>query len=112
MDETIIHAELDFDCGRLQLGAAQAALSPACAVPGAEDVRSRWVSMSRTGDRVIETATARGAVLREAVVGFVSGDRYGSIRDPFGIRRSPIARIEDLSDEESARRIDEWAYQR
>jgi len=38
----------------------------------------------------------------------VSGDRFGSILDPFGIRWSIITRIEDLPEEESSRRVAEW----
>ena len=40
---------------------------------------------------------------------FVSGDRYGSFLDPFGVRWSIMTRIEDLSEEESSRRVKEWA---
>lgn len=47
-------------------------------------------------------------MLREPVTTFVSGDRYGSIRDPFGVRWSVMTRVEDLSDEESTRRVNEW----
>lgn len=60
-------------------------------------------------DRVVEAAVAHGAVLREPVAGFVSGDRFGSIRDPFGIRWWVMTRVEDLSDEESTRRVEHWA---
>ena len=40
---------------------------------------------------------------------FVSGDRFASIRDPFGVRWSIMTRVEDLSPQESARRVAEWA---
>ncbi|MDJ1369994.1 VOC family protein [Gulosibacter molinativorax] len=105
----IIHAELDFGCGRLQLGAAQQAYHLLALDPGAEDVQFSFGIYVADVDRVVEAAIARGAVLREAVVEFVSGDRFGSIRDPFGIRWSVMTRVEDLSDEESARRVDDWA---
>jgi PhnB protein len=35
----------------------------------------------------------------------VSGDRYASVLDPFGVRWSIMTRIEDLSFEESHRRV-------
>ena len=54
-------------------------------------------------------AVAAGAVVREPSVDFVSGDRFASIRDPFGVRWSVMTRVEDLSEEESARRVAEWA---
>jgi PhnB protein len=40
---------------------------------------------------------------------WVSGDRYASIRDPFGVRWTVMTRVEDLSAEESERRVAEWA---
>lgn len=109
MEGLIIHAELDFDCGRLQLGAAQEAYHLLALDPGAEDSQFSLGIYVPDVDRVVEAAVARGALLREPVVGFVSGDRCGSIRDPFGIRWSVMTRVEDLSNEESARRIEAWA---
>lgn len=109
MEGVIIHAELDFGCGRLQLGPAMKDYHLLALNPEAEDAQFSLGIYVADVDRVVETAVARGAVLREAVTGFVSGDRYGSIRDPFGIRWSVMTRVEDLSDEESARRVDAWA---
>ncbi len=60
-------------------------------------------------DQVFENAVARGAKVREPVTNFVSGDRFGSILDPCGVRWSIMTRIEDLSEEESSRRVAEWA---
>ena len=48
-------------------------------------------------------AEAAGAVIRESLSTFVTGDRHASIRDPFGVRWSVMTRVEDLSEEESAR---------
>lgn len=74
----------------------------------------RAVSMSLTlyvadVDAVVARALERGATLREPLATFVSGDRYGSILDPFGVRWAVMTRVEDLSPEESARRVAEWA---
>ena len=60
-------------------------------------------------DQVFENMVKRGGRIREAVTSFVSGDRFGSILDPFGVRWSIMTRIEDLSEEESSRRVAEWA---
>ena len=62
-------------------------------------------------DEVVARAEAAGATVREPSTTFVSGDRFASIRDPFGIRWSIMTRVEDLSEEESARRVAEWAKQ-
>lgn len=60
-------------------------------------------------DDVAERALARGAKLREPLSDFVSGDRYASILDPFGVRWAVMTRVEDLSPEESAERVQKWA---
>ena len=60
-------------------------------------------------DAVLERAVAAGATVREAAQNFVSGDRFASIIDPFGIRWSLMTRVEDLSEEESNARVAEWA---
>lgn len=44
-------------------------------------------------DQVIENAAARGAKVREPVANFVSGDRFGSILDPCGVRWSIMTKI-------------------
>ena len=40
---------------------------------------------------------------------FVTGDRFGSILDPFGQRWTVMTRVEDVSPEERDRRMAEWA---
>jgi hypothetical protein len=59
-------------------------------------------------DEVTATARAQGATIREPATTFVSGDRFASIFDPFGVRWSIMTRVEDLSPEESARRVAAW----
>lgn len=62
-------------------------------------------------DGVTEEARRAGAEIREEPTTFVSGDRFSSLVDPFGIRWSIMTRVEDLSPDESAARIAEWAAQ-
>lgn len=109
MGGVLVHAELEFTHGRLQLGTATPAHGLRAPDPGDDNVvYSLGVYVSDV-DAVVERALAAGAVLREEVATFVSGDRFGSIRDPFGVRWSVMTRVEDLSDEESARRVKDWA---
>jgi PhnB protein len=98
MGGVVVHAELDLGDGRLQLGEPnrEYGLIPA---PGG-DV-----------DAVVARATEAGATIREPATDFVSGDRFASIRDPFGVRWSIMSRVEDLSEEDSARRVADWAAQ-
>jgi PhnB protein len=108
--DVLAHAELDLGNGRLQLGepspeyhlAAQSTTDDAC---------YSIALYCADVDALVERAVAAGAVVREPVTDFVSGDRYGSIRDPFGVRWSIMTRIEDIPDAESGRRVEEWAAQ-
>ncbi|MFT4199489.1 VOC family protein [Gordonia sp. (in: high G+C Gram-positive bacteria)] len=107
-DGVVHHAELDFGNGRLQLGepAAEFHLVPA---PEGEDDCYAVGLYCPNADEVVARAVAAGASIREAPSTFVSGDRFASIRDPFGVRWSIMTRVEDLSQEESDARVAEWA---
>ncbi|WP_312441642.1 VOC family protein [Lacrimispora sp.] len=104
----IVHAELDFGNGFLQLGAANPVYK--LVLPPGEDNACYSLAIYVSDvDQVFKDAVAKGAKVREPVANFVSGDRFGSILDPFGVRWSIMTRIEDLSEEESSRRVEEWA---
>ncbi len=107
-NKIIVHAELDLGNGFLQLGAAN--LSYKLVLPPDEDNACYSLAIYVADvDQVFENAVARGAKIREPIANFVSGDRFGSILDPFGVRWTIMTRIEDLSEEESVRRVKEWA---
>lgn len=108
MGGVVVHAEIDFGTGRLQLGASNPAYHLVGPPAGEDDCYSLGLYCA-DADAVVAAALAEGAELREPLSTFVSGDRFASIRDPFGVRWSVMSRVEDLSDEESARRIAEWA---
>ncbi|MET3859329.1 PhnB protein [Dietzia sp. 2505] len=108
MGGMVVHAELDFGNGRLQVGepSPQFGLVP----PPSGEVACYSIGMYCANvDEVVDRAAQAGATIREDVSEFVSGDRYASIRDPYGIRWSIMSRVEDLSESESARRVAEWA---
>lgn len=104
----VVHATLDLGDGRLQLGEANPAFHLVPPSDGDEACYSLGLYVPDVDD-VVARAVAAGATVREPVSTFVSGDRYGSIRDPFGIRWSIMTRVEDLSDEQSSARVAEWA---
>jgi len=104
----VAHAVLDLGQGLLQLGDPQPTYHLVPRPAGEDDCYSMGLYRPDV-DAVVERAVAHGATLREPPANFVSGDRYASIRDPFGIRWSVMTRVEDLSDEESAARVAEWA---
>lgn len=104
----VVHADLDFGLGRLQLGEPNPEYHLVAAPGGDDDCYSMGLYVPDV-DAVVERAVSAGATVREAPSAFVSGDRFASIRDPFGVRWSVMTRVEDLSDDESARRVAEWA---
>lgn len=108
MDGVIVHAELDFGSGRLQLGEPNPDFGLVAPPTGDDDCYSLGLYCGDV-DAVVERAVAAGAEVRESTTDFVSGDRFASIRDPFGIRWSIMTRVEDLSEEESGRRVAQWA---
>lgn len=106
----VVHAELDFGQGRLQLGEPTPEHHLVPAPAGEDDCYSLGLYVEDV-DAVLARAEAAGAVVREPATDFVSGDRFASVRDPFGVRWSLMTRVEDLSEQESARRVAEWAAQ-
>lgn len=108
MGGAVVHAELDFGSGKLQLGEPTPEYNLVPPPSGDDDCYSMGIYCSDV-DEVVGRAEDAGASIREPVMVFVSGDRFASIRDPFGVRWSIMSRVEDLSEEESASRVAAWA---
>lgn len=109
-DGVVVHADLDFGAGMLQLGEPNPTYHLVAPPQGDDDCYSMGLYVPDV-DAVVARAVEAGATVREAPSDFVSGDRFASIRDPFGVRWSVMTRMEDLSEEESAARVAEWAAQ-
>lgn len=107
-DGLVVHAGLDFGLGRLEIGEPSPQYGTVAAPEGEDDCYSVGIYVPDV-DAVTARAVAAGATVREEPSTFVSGDRFSSIRDPFGVRWSIMTRVEDLSEEESTARISEWA---
>ncbi|MGC5628837.1 VOC family protein [Georgenia sp. Z1344] len=108
MGGVVVHAELDLGDGRLQIGEP----NPEYGLVPPPDGDAACYSLGlfcADADAVVARAEAAGARVREPLATFVSGDRYASIIDPFGVRWTIMSRVEDLSEEESARRVAAWA---
>lgn len=110
MGGVVAHAELALGGSHLQLGEPNPEYHLVPAPDGDDDCYSLGFYCA-DADAVVARAEAAGATVREPLTDFVSGDRFASIRDPFGVRWSVMTRVEDLSEEESARRVAEWAAQ-
>lgn len=104
----VVHADLDFGTGHLQLGEPNEEYGLIAAPDGPAACYSLGLYCS-SADEVVAKAEAAGATVREPLSTFVSGDRFASILDPFGVRWSVMTRVEDLSEEQSAQRVAEWA---
>ena len=108
MNGRVAHAVLDFGQGHLHIGEPMPDYHLVAPPAGDDDCYSLGLYVPDV-DATVATAEAAGATIRESITDFVSGDRFASIRDPFGIRWSIMTRTEDISQEESARRVAEWA---
>jgi len=104
----VVHADIDFGNGYLQLGAPNPTYRLVLPPGEGSACYSLGVYVPDV-DRTLALAVANGATVREPATNFVSGDRYASILDPFGIRWTIMSRIEDISEEESIRRVAEWS---
>ncbi|GEK87556.1 VOC family protein [Microbacterium aerolatum] len=108
MGGVVVHADLDFGLGLLQIGEPSPDYRLVPPPAGDDDCYSLGLYVPDV-DAVLARAEAAGATVREPASVFVSGDRFASIRDPFGVRWSLMTRIEDISPAESAKRVEEWA---
>ena len=109
-DGTVVHAELDFGLGRLQLGDPNDAYG-LVAPSGQESDRASSSTCVYVADvdAVFARAVERGATVREQPATFVTGDRFASVHDPFGHRWAVMTKVEDVSPEEQERRLADWA---
>jgi PhnB protein len=109
-DGTVPHAELDFGIGRLQLGDPADAYGLVAPSGRADDkVSSSTCIYVADVDAVFAAAVERGATVREKPATFVTGDRFASVYDPFGHRWAIMTKVEEVSPEETERRLAEWA---
>lgn len=108
-DGTVMHAELDFGQGRLQLGDPSPAYGLVEPVGTGDGVSSSTCIYVPDVDAVYAAARAAGAVVREEPSTFVTGDRFASVLDPFGHRWAIMTRVEDVPPAEAQRRLAEWA---
>jgi PhnB protein len=109
-DGTVMHAELDFGDGRLQLSDPIPAMG--LVAPEGKNEVSRSVCLYCADvDAVFERAVEAGATVFEEPSTFVTGDRFASVLDPFGHRWAIMTKVEDVAPDEAERRLAEWAAQ-
>lgn len=108
-DGTVVHAELDLGAGRLQLGDPSPDFSLTAPTLDSDDTTYSLAIYVPDVDATFRSAVEHGARVREEPADFVTGDRFASVKDPFGVRWTIMTRMEQVSDEEAQRRLDDWA---
>ncbi len=106
--DLVAHAVLDFGSGLLTLSDPLPEIGLVAGDPASGATYSLALYVPDV-DEVTAAAEKHGATVREAPATFVSGDRFASVLDPFGLRWTVMTRVEDISPEESARRVAAWA---
>ncbi|MDX3003787.1 VOC family protein [Kribbella solani] len=76
--------------------------------PNGEWVHSSLVHYVPDVDATFAKAVAAGAKPVEEVQTFMTGDRFGTVIDPFGHRWAILTKVEDVTPEEADRRVKEW----
>ncbi|TFV64837.1 UNVERIFIED_ORG: VOC family protein [Bacillus sp. AZ43] len=107
-DGTVMHAELQFAEGRLQLSDPNEQYGLVPPRRDGDTVSGSTCIYVPDVDAVFAKAVERGATVREKPDTFVTGDRFASVYDPFGHRWAIMTRVEDLSPAEVERRLAEW----
>ena len=108
-DGSVMHADLDLGVGRLQLSDPNDEYGLVAPTRDGDRVSGSTCVYVADVDAVFEAAVERGATVREKPSTFVTGDRFASIYDPFGHRWAVMTKVEEVSQEESERRLAEWA---
>ncbi|MFP5022915.1 VOC family protein [Pseudonocardia phyllosphaerae] len=111
MGGVIGHAELELAAGRFTVSDPMPGYGLVAAEQGDHPVSMSLAVYVPDVDAAFATLTEAGSTVREQPMTFVSGDRFASVVDPYGIRWAVMTRVEDLSPAESERRVAEWAAQ-
>jgi len=106
--DLVPHAVLDFGTGMLTLSDPMESHGLIAGDPERGATYSLALYVPNV-DEVTANAEKHGATINAKPATFVSGDRFASILDPFGLRWSIMTRVEDLSPAESAKHVADWA---
>lgn len=108
-DGSVLHAELQLPAGRLQVMDPGEQFHAVASDPTSDAVTFSLAIYVPDVDATVERARARGARVREEPADFeVTGDRFGSIQDPFGVRWTIMCRTEHRTDEQIQAALDAW----
>lgn len=82
-DGTVLHAQLDFGNGRLQLGDPSSQYGLVAPDPAADRTSASTCIDVPDVDAVFAGAVEHGAIVREPSSTCVTGDRFASVMDPY-----------------------------
>lgn len=100
------HAEIEIGDSRLFL--TDIPLAPETRIPHGDDTCPVWLYLYVTDpDKFFDHAVSIGADVVTPMGNQPWGDRYGCLRDPFGYRWGIASRRENLSADETAKRMRE-----
>src|SRR5690625_1080242 len=108
-DGSVWHCELDLGHGRMTVLDPNPQFHTVANDPGSDDVTFSLAVYVPDVDTPLAAARERGATVREEATDFpVTGDRYASIQDPFGVRWSIMTRVEHRTDAQVQEGLDAW----
>lgn len=109
-DGAVWHAELQMPSGRFQVMDPQEAFHTRACDPSTDDVSFSVAVYVDDVDATTQVAVEAGGTLREEADDFeVTGDRFASVRDPFGVRWTIMTRKETRTDAQVQEGLDAWA---
>lgn len=109
-DGSVWHCELDLGQGRLQLMDANEQFHAVANDPGTDEARFSLAIYVPDVDATVQLARERGARVREEAADFeVTGDRFASIQDPFGVRWTIMTRTAATTDAQVQQNLDAWS---
>ncbi len=108
-DGSVWHCELDLGHGRMTVMDPNPQFHAVAADPGTDDTSFSIAVYVPDVDATLAAARERGARVREEAADFaVTGDRFASIQDPYGVRWTLMTRVEHRTDTEVQQGLDAW----
>ncbi|WP_153393638.1 VOC family protein [Ornithinicoccus halotolerans] len=108
-DGSVWHCELQLEAGRLQLMDPHEQFHTVASDPASDDVSFSIAAYVPDVDAATAQARERGARVREEPADFeVTGDRFASVQDPFGVRWTLLTRTVPRTDEQIQQGLDAW----
>lgn len=104
-----LRAELGLEQGRMQVTDPRDRFGAVANDPGSDEASFSIAVYVRDVDATLARARERGARVREDPADLeVTGDRFASVQDPYGVRWTVMTRTVRRTDGEVQRALDAW----